>query len=237
MRILNIKEFRKYDVAQDKKTRATQNDAGATEPTTITGYAAVFNQPSKLLAELDNGQVVMFYEVLRPTAFDRVLAEPDLDCIYCVDHSTKSNKMISRTKAGTLKLSVDDYGLNFTSNIPNTTMANDLVEHIRQGNLAENSFCFTVDENSADVEWSEPDQDGIRTRYINYVSGLYDVSTVITPAYNNTSLSLRGLEILKQDLANATNKAAEPATVKVESAPVIMVNELDSIDLELLLLK
>jgi hypothetical protein len=193
MKLKSIKEVRNFKISNEKIRASTGTSSGDTKQRAITGYACVFNQPSKLIAEIDDdsGTLITFYEVIMPNAFDDVLRADNLDVIYCIDH--KQSKLIARTKANSLKLAVDKYGLAFEANVPDTSIANDLYENIRVGNYQENSFCFTVAE--PDESWEEK-EDGLY-RYINKVSGLYDVSSVVNPAYNNTSLSLRGKIELK----------------------------------------
>src|SRR5258705_2086938 len=79
MRLKNIKETRKFTFQDERKTRASEPVSGSTR--NISGYFAVFNLPSKLIAEMDDGQLRTFYEVLLPESFDDVLASPSLDCI------------------------------------------------------------------------------------------------------------------------------------------------------------
>src|SRR6267154_308964 len=184
MRIKSIKEVRNFTINNDKITRAISL-TGTTNQRAINGYAAVFNEPSKQLCEYDvnSGSLVTFYEVLMPTAFDNVLRSESLDVIYCIDHDP--SRLIARSKANTLQLSVDSYGLNFNALLPNTSTATDLYENIRAKNYQENSFCFTVAESGE--TWQEVD--GELYRYINNIGGLYDVASVVNPAYNGTSLS------------------------------------------------
>src|SRR5579859_6901029 len=189
MKLKSLKEFRVYQLPKEKITRATAS--GSTDQSII-GYAAIFNQPSKLIAEVDDGQIITFYEIIDPNAFDEVLADPNLDVTYNIDHD--NSKLIGRTNSN-LKLSVDSYGLRFECNpIPDTTVARDLYTNIQLGLYFENSFCFTVAEQ--DEVWEERDGDMYRT--INKVSGLYDTATVVNGAYANTTLSLRGKTELKK---------------------------------------
>ncbi len=230
MRLKNIKEVRNFTFTNEKITRANIL-TGETNQRQINGYASVFNEPSKLIAEIDDdGTMQMFYEVLKPNAFDDVLRSENLDVIYCIDHDPA--RLIARSKANTLQLTVDNYGLKFNALLPNTSVAGDLYENIRAKNYTENSFCFTVD--PEDEVWEEVD--GELYRYINKVSGLYDVSSVVNPAYNGTSLSLRGKNELKK--RSEIEQSVEKTEEKQEEKPVEQVkNSLDNLELEIFLAK
>lgn len=150
----------------------------------IEGYAAVFNQKSKLLFE--NGKE--FYEVIENTAFDEILTSDYLDVILTYQHNT--NEPLARLNAAkgvqTLSLEVDEYGLKFRANLNNTTVANDTFERVKNGECFECSFIFTVD--SSNERWEL--EDGENIRYISKVSGLYDVAVVVDGAYANTDVKV-----------------------------------------------
>ncbi|MBS1949854.1 MAG: hypothetical protein OJF59_002515 [Cytophagales bacterium] len=241
MRLKHIKESRNFKITDPKYAMRTWD--GGNEPNNeslpasgetavgssglnengrqIIAYASVFNQKSKLLADVDGtGEFVLFYEVISPNAFDEILRLPDLDVIYCIDHNPE--RLISRTKAGNLQLSTDEYGLKFVSTVPNTSEANDLYENIKVGNLQENSFCFLV--SPENESWSDPDENGVMTRTILKVDDLLDVSTVVNPAYNNTSISLRCKLALIESRRTALVKQVEQMNDLIESEIFLLKN-------------
>jgi len=152
---------------------------------TVEGWASVFNHRSRLIAE--GGKV--FYETINPQAFDEVLRSDNLNVIANFQH--KDENMLARTKSGTLALEVDDYGLRYSFVPPNTSLGNDIVEWLQRGDITESSFRFSV--KPSDIVWGRA-EDGILTREIMKVSGLYDVALVLTGAFSNTDVSLRGLD-------------------------------------------
>lgn len=155
----------------------------------IEGYASVFNKKSKLISE--SGKT--FYEVIRDGAFDDALASLDLDCVMNRDHD--STKVLARNLngAGTLALTVDDYGLKYSFVPPNTSLGNETKELVERGDLFESSFKFTV--RASDIDW-ERQGDGTLVRYINRINDLKDTAIVTNGAYANTSMSVsdRGLK-------------------------------------------
>jgi phage head maturation protease len=65
---------------------------------------------------------------------------------------------------------------------------------LKRGDIAEQSFAFTV----AEDEWKDMDDSKKMTvRTITKVSRLYDVSPVTYPAYPDTSVALRSMQQAK----------------------------------------
>lgn len=137
----------------------------------ISGYALKFNTPSKPLGN----ENAPFTEVIAPNALDDV----DLSNVFMLnDHDF--TQVLASTKAGTLKLNVDSTGLHFEATLPNTSVANDVLENIKAGNVSGTSFGFVVADDGD--EFTE-DDDGNVTRTINQVKSLFDVSICAEPAY------------------------------------------------------
>lgn len=142
---------------------------------TIRGYAAVFNKDSENFG--------FFIERVLPGAFDDVLND---DAVALFNHDP--NYPLARNGKG-LKLGVDERGLWYEFEAPNTTAGNDLLENIRSGIIAKSSFGFTIKTD----KWTE--MEGKATlREIVKVKRLYDVSPVTYPAYPDTSVATRSFE-------------------------------------------
>jgi hypothetical protein len=144
------------------------------EPTVIAGYAAVFNKWSENLG--------FFKEKIRKGAFADSIQSDDIRAL--INHDP--NLIIGRTKNKTLKLWEDDDGLGFEVKLPKTTYAADLVESIRRKDITQNSFGFETQED----DWS-PD----RTKRELIKARLFDISPVTFPAYKQTTVMVRLLEI------------------------------------------
>ena len=151
----------------------------------LEGYASVFNQRSKLIYE--NGKY--FYEVIAPEAFDEALRESS-DVKLNFNH--ENDKILARTKNGTLELSIDEKGLKFRAELPDVTYARDIWNLVKVQTLFENSFAFIV--RKGDDEWSK-DEQGNLIRLIRKVAKLIDVSVVVDGAYSNTTISARDLNL------------------------------------------
>lgn len=144
----------------------------------ITGYAIKFNQRSKRLGN--------YYESIDRHALDGV----DLTDVKClIDHDY--SKILGRTKAGTLTLTVDDIGLKFEVILANVTYANDLYQSIERQDVNECSFGFTVDESNRTAQEVSRLTDGSYLRTVKKIKELREISIVTLPAYGNTSAEIK----------------------------------------------
>jgi uncharacterized protein len=163
------------------------------EGRTVFGYAAKFNSLSQNMGSKD----YQFYEIILPGAFDDVL-ENDVRALF----NHESELILARTKSGTLEIGVDNVGLWYQFDAPETQAGNDLLVSIRRGDIDQSSFQFRVDENGQSwVEQKEGDGPTIITRTISKVLELLDVSPVTYPAYEDTQVDCRSIpkEFTKQE--------------------------------------
>ena len=91
---------------------------------TLTGHAAVFGQT----AQIRGG-----YEQIAAGAFDEALGRGD-DVVALRDHDP--SLLLGRTSSGTLRLAVDDDGLAFEVDLPDTVNGRDVRELVGRGDLA-----------------------------------------------------------------------------------------------------
>ena len=146
-----------------------------------------------------------FKEKIARSAFE----DCDLsDVIMCFNHNV--DDILARTISGTLNLSVDDIGLRFSFEAPNTTRGNDMLELVHRGDINKCSFKFIVE---AD-EWLYADEkNGLEydERTILKFSKLIDVALVVFPAYKDTEASVRHLEQRKTEFLQ-TNQPEQKET-------------------------
>jgi HK97 family phage prohead protease len=140
----------------------------------IRGYAIVYDSLSENLGG--------FRERIRPHAVERTLRD-GLDVRALVDHDPA--KILGRTRAGTLRLSSDRFGLRTEIHPPNTTAGRDIVESIRRGDVTGMSFGFRMIKD----DFSERDDSGLYIREILDMT-VHDVSIVTFPAYPATEVSV-----------------------------------------------
>jgi HK97 family phage prohead protease len=155
----------------EKRTNEVQFELRAVEGgdgMTFTGYAAVFNSPSEPLP---------FIERIAPGAFKRSLkARNDIKLLW--NHDTGA--VLGSTRAGTLKLEEDSYGLRVTAMLPETSLGKDVRTLVQRGDVSAMSFGFSVPANgdSWNAEGTERTLRSVR---------IHEVSIVAFPAYSQTA--------------------------------------------------
>ena len=160
----------------------------------VFGYAARYNTPS-----VDLGG---FVEVLERGAFDGILdSNPDVLALFNHDN----NHLLARTASGTLTLNVDDEGLSYDFELPDTTVGRDLGSLMKRSDVVGSSFAFLVDQ----AEFRK-NEDGQNVRYISKVKELIDVSVVTTPAYPKASAALRSFRKWKRDTERFIDEGLNP---------------------------
>lgn len=157
--------------------RAADDQSG---PGIVRGYAAKF----EVLSEPMWG----FREQIARGAFDGIL-EDDVRALFNHD----PNHVLGRN-GKTLRLSIDDTGLHYEVDLPDTQAARDLTVSIGRGDVSQSSFCFRVAPNGD--TWDE-NEDGVIIRTITRIGRLYDVSPVTYPAYPDATAGMRSLEAWK----------------------------------------
>ena len=199
IRTITNKEVRTFNVSDIE----VRNDDGKN---VVVGYGAVFNSESNDLGG--------FVEYVAPGAFDGRLED---DVRFLINHD---GLPLARTTNNTLRLSVDERGLKYEADMPETTLANDLMTLLRNGTISQSSFAFTVEEDS----WENVEGRNIRT--INKVSRLYDISSVTFPAYSEAgSFALRSLETWQEEQEkNKLDESLEKELKEVQKEEIDLTN-------------
>ena len=171
----------------------------------IGGYAAKYNVRSTMLGT--------FREQIMPGAFTRALEEQQHPVVALWNHD--SNYVLGSTRSGTLELATDDEGLRYSVEVPDTSLGRDLQVLISRGDVWGSSFAFVIGEES----WDK-DEDGTALRSVISVDGVYDVSPVLTPAYEQatTSVAVRSYERFLQSHRPALKLPALRRDAKTETA-------------------
>ena len=167
------------------------------ESRTVEGYAVVFNSES-----VDLGG---FSEIINRDAItDEVINSSDI--LFLLDHNVKRGVLArSKNGSGSLKIEIDERGVKYSFDAPNTALGDEILEGLRRGDINKCSFAFTV---SAD-SWVKR-ADGSILRTIESIDKLYDMSIVYNPAYEDT------LVVNKRGLDELTEKDEESETDTVE---------------------
>lgn len=159
---------------------------------TIEGYALLFDTPSDALS---------FKEIIDRGALDGVIDKSD---VLAVLNHNRDRGVLARCKmgVGSLSLCVDNMGLKYRFEAPNTALGDELLENLRRGEVDSSSFCFDVEKDT----WEKCD-DGTWKRTIQKFGQIYDVSPVYNPAYSKTSVYMRGRDDAEKILADAESEA------------------------------
>jgi uncharacterized protein len=182
-------ERRTYTV---RNVETRQEDDGVMR---LSGYAAVFNDPSVPLP---------FSERIAPGAFRKTLSEtPDVRLL--INHE---GLPLARTKNETLTLSEDEVGLRFDAELPDTSEARDLYTLIQRGDVDQMSFAFRV----IRQKWNSDRSERTLTE-VSLADG--DVSVVTYPAYPTTTVEAR------EHLARAIQAVKEGREISGESLIIL----------------
>lgn len=165
----------------------------------IGGYAAVFGRESRNLGG--------FVERLAPGVFadSRSRGWPDVLARYNHD----DNMLLGTVGGGTLRLTVDPTGLDYTVDVPQARA--DVAELVERGDIRKSSFAFRTLEDT----WTTTDQ-GYPLRTL-VSAQLVDVAPVNTPAYSDTTAGTRSVELAFRSLAEHVHAEVEEVRALAEA--------------------
>ena len=185
-----------------------REDENGQQSRVVQGRAIVFGQRSVNLTPWSSTRVV--FEVLEPGCITQELLNRS-DVVYNLNHNSNVVNVLGRfrnSEKDTLKLRLAADGVYNECDLPNTNNANDALELIKRGDINGQSFAFEDDyedtENGVSYERTSETIDGkeVWIRHVKRIIGLYDVSIVTHPAYEQTTVGLR-------EASEAIDKAIE----------------------------
>lgn len=157
---------------------------------TVEGYAILFNVPSAPLWADEDSEA---REVIAPGAVTKELLD-GCDIKMTMFHNRQLLLARSNKGEGTLTYVVDDKGVQFSFDAPNTADGDKVLELVRRGDLGGCSFAFTTRYyDDACVERSAKVVNGTTmiTYTVKAVTGVYDFTVTDNPAYPDTSVEAR----------------------------------------------
>lgn len=176
---MNSKE---YNSSNDISLR----NLGVPESRIVSGYALKFETESQ-----DMGYI----EIIKKGAVtEETIMNSDIFARF--NHEEDTVLARSRYGEGSLALELRDDGLYYEFEAPHTAIGDELLEHLKRGEICTSSFAFTLPEDGSGDKWYKR-EDGTLVREILKIDRLYDVSPVYEPAYLGTSCSKRALKMLK----------------------------------------
>jgi len=149
----------------------------AGEPIGFKGEAIVFDTPTWI-----GSRRWGFWEEIAPEAVTKTLREADVRFLQNHD----PNRLLSRTSAGSLRLTATTGGVQVDADMAPVSYANDVAVLLEGGELREMSFAFEP------LSWEYFDRDGEDFYRITDLL-LSDVAVVTYPAYKTTSAGLRSV--------------------------------------------
>ena len=174
----NLHEVRFYDFSKAENREYAPKITDESKRL-VEGYSIVFNQKSRVL--YDKTQRKSFIEIIDPRAVTKsFLDQQDIKMVY--NHSTDALMARSIYGIGSMAYSVDEYGVKYSFEMPNTTVGNDVLELIRRGDVFGCSFAFTYAKDGVRDE----KVDGQNLRTVIKMDSIHDFSIVVDPAYLGT---------------------------------------------------
>lgn len=187
---IEIRSYRASFRSEDDKSRV------------IRGLAIPVEARSELLCD-------EFYEIIAREAVNDDLINNNDVKLY-INHDDKQG-VFARSKygKGSLKLYIDENGLNFETELPDNALGNYLLDAIKRQDIDSVSFAFRV----KDEEWHQL-PDGKYERIIKEFDVLDELSCLyVDAAYSATNVNVRSLESYKEEV-RAKEEAEKQAQVE-----------------------
>lgn len=160
---------------------------------------------------------------------DGALADTDLkDVRFLVNHNTDMIPLArsrNNNANSTMQMEVEDgVGMHIRVNLDteNNAEAKALYSAVERGDISGMSFMFTINSDS----WEEIDSDHPK-RTITDIKKVMEVSAVTFPAYEQTSISARGLEdALDNAKSSLESVRAEKRAIEIKKQKIRMISEM-----------
>lgn len=167
-----------------------------TDGRTIEGYAVAFNRESKVMYDPERSR--FFVEIIEENAItDDLLRNCDIKAV--LEHNKQRLLARSYRGSGSLSLSLDNYGMGYKFNSPNTADGDFAIEMITRGDIFGSSFAYyTDDKDKRKVTYSM--KDGLLLRTVHKIDYISDISPVSDPAFFGTDVTVRGLDDIRKSL-------------------------------------
>ena len=223
----NKNELVKREIQTAGKLFVRESAPGEAPSRKICGYAIMFNVPSVILDKDDHYEE---REVIKPCAVTKELLD-GCDILMTMYHNREIVLARSNKGEGTLSYRIDNKGVFFEFDAPNSPNGDEALELVRRGDITGCSFIFgSYYYNDEYVRREEKKVNGVTqvTCYVLKMTGIYDFTITIKPAYPDTSVEAREAQERKaQKKAREIREIRErigfkyPETKKKSKAEVI----------------
>lgn len=186
----NKNELVKREIQTAGKLFVRESAPGEAPSRKICGYAIMFNVPSVILDKDDHYEE---REVIKPCAVTKELLD-GCDILMTMYHNREIVLARSNKGEGTLSYRIDNKGVFFEFDAPNSPNGDEALELVRRGDITGCSFIFGAyyyDEEY--VRREEKKVNGVTqvTCYVLKMTGVYDFTITTKPAYPDTSVEAR----------------------------------------------
>lgn len=186
-----------------------QSDSGKD---TVFGYALKFGVP------YDMG---WFTEEIQRGALDGA----DLSDVRILFNHDQ-NLILGRTKAGTAKIGIDEVGMWYIAELPDSPTGQNVKEALKRGDIDQSSWAFSIstDETGRSKGDKWMNKDGKDYRVITSVRAVYDASPVTYPANPDTTAAKRSKEVRGEGYGEEMEPKAQAIEAMTE-----LISELNEI--------
>lgn len=174
---------------------------GGEDSRRIRGYALVFDTPSVPFVDCEDWY--MDETIARDAISAETLAASDI--VLTMFHDDHLLLARSNKGAGGLEYGIDDHGVWFEAEMPDTVDGDKALELVNRGILSGCSFAAGIDPAKVDCESTTKDGKEVTHYTIREIAQVYDFTLTHCPRYDTTEVSLRDL------YQRAPIKAEQPA--------------------------
>lgn len=198
-------EFRTLKI----ETRVDEKQEGG-KKLVLRGYPILFNTE----ADIYDFWLGEIRETILPTALEGT----DLTNVYLLTgHNIEPDKVLGRNNVN-MRMEVDDTGLFFECELPNTQHARDIYNLIESGIIDGMSFGFTC---------SDEVNESTKTRTITHIDELFEITITPFPAYKEASVIVQKQRTQEQIEKQA--KEQEEAQTKEQAEKEQIIKDLEEI--------
>ena len=191
------------------ETRVDEKQEGG-KKLVLRGYPILFNTETNIYD--------FWYGEVRETILPTALNGTDLTDVYLITgHNIEPDKVLGRNNVN-MRMEVDDTGLFFECQLPNTQLARDIYNLIEEGIVDGMSFGFTC---------SDEVSDATKTRTITHIDELFEVTITPFPAYKEASVIVQKQRTKEEQEKLA--KEQEEAQARVEAEKKQKIKNLEEL--------
>ena len=191
------------------ETRVDEKQEGG-KKLVLRGYPILFNTETNIYD--------FWYGEVRETILPTALNGTDLTDVYLITgHNIEPDKVLGRNNVN-MRMEVDDTGLFFECQLPNTQLARDIYNLIEEGIVDGMSFGFTC---------SDEVNETTRTRTITHIDELFEVTITPFPAYKEASVIVQKQRTKEEQEKLA--KEQEEAQARVEAEKKQKIKNLEEL--------